>query len=126
MKMNQETNKNQGLIRTIKMYQLIILALIIFIIGIYFNFYVMINNGGKMPVKLYDSPYDYESSKHFSFNNNEEVKFWILSDMIPIGYSRLSIGGIYIFCGIIIMVYVNLLNLKFFINKRKCTQDKSS
>lgn len=58
------------------------------------NFKVIQENGGRMPVL---ADFHYESDKHFTYQNKEEVNSSYLSDIYPIGDSYYSIGDLIMF-----------------------------
>lgn len=87
------------------LYQIEMIILVILIIGINFNAIVTNSNQGKMPVKNGNS-----TKTHISYQNNNEVKYWYLSDIIKLPYLAMSIGDVLLYismigiiiCGIVI------------------------
>lgn len=84
----------------------------ILIFGIISNFIVMINNNGDMPVK---ADFDYSDNAHFTYQDNKDVKYWYLSDIIEFKNSIWSIGDILIYIGLVgwLLFYSSYLFLKF-------------
>lgn len=85
----------------------------------------LIHNGGRMPV--YTSILFEDDSRHFRFENKEEVKYWALSDIFymdlrkynlwfSIGDVIIILGGIY---AIIIAIYYTKEVIKNKKNKKK-------
>lgn len=68
------------------------IMLVILIIGINFNAVVTNANQGKMPVKS-----GYSTKTHVSYQNNSEVKYWYLSDIIKLPYVAMSIGDLLLY-----------------------------
>lgn len=62
---------------------------VVMVIGMSFNFHVMMSNGGKMPVQD-DYLGDYD--QHFSFQDKDEVNNYYLTDIIRTGNMMSSIG----------------------------------
>lgn len=84
---------------------------ILVFMGTSFNFYAVMDNGGRMPVQ---ATYGSDTDTHFYFTEPHEVERYYLTDIIFIPSkkygSMISIGDILIFTGIILMVGV-LINL---------------
>ena len=82
-------------------YFAILLAFFMFISfsGLLMNYTAKFYNNGKMPVK-FDS-YSFETNRHFSYSNKEEVNFWFLSDIYPASFGTFSIGDYFLFLGAI-------------------------
>ena len=78
------------------LYQIEMIILVILIIGINFNAVVTNSNQGKMPVKN-----GHSTETHFSYQNNSEVKYWYLSDIIKLPYITMSIGDMLLYISII-------------------------
>jgi len=82
------------------------ITLIVIIIGICFNFVVMINNQGKMPVF---SQYNLDDLSHFSYQNSSQVNYSFFADKFK-GFGWIaSIGDIVMFLGL--SAYFGLLGL---------------
>ena len=97
--------------------------LIAVLFGVSFNFAVMINNQGKMPV-LQEG--NYSDSHHFSYLNNSEINYPYLSDIIPLFNYFWSIGDLIVLIGVtgfvlfsIIYIKVNLKEVKNGIRKSR-------
>jgi hypothetical protein len=85
------------------------IILLILIAGITSNFLVVTNNGGRMPFyseQIADSGSTYISESHFSFINKEEVKYYYLSDIIPLGdWMIVSIGDIIMAATFVLIIF---------------------
>jgi len=80
--------------------------------GTLLNNFVISQNGGKMPVYPnfsyftgYVNPRAFEKIQGIHVLGGEDTKFWILSDIIDIGWSVLSIGDIFIRVLAFLVVY---------------------
>lgn len=82
------------------------LFVLVIIIGMILNFMVVSLNNNQMPVKA-DS--EYQDSFYFSYQNNSEVKLWILTDWIGFDTEnnayRFSLGDIVMMCGVIGIIF---------------------
>lgn len=82
----------------------LLMLLLLILLGGVSNSFVIQKNGGKMPVL--SSNY-FETEKHFGYRNINEVKWYILSDIIKIkGNSYLerythSIGDLFLYVAIV-------------------------
>jgi hypothetical protein len=77
------------------MWILLISFTVVFIGGV-MNFIVIVDNGGKMPVR---GIYIIDSDEHFYYENKEDVEKWYLSDIMNIGRAAFSIGDIFLLLG---------------------------
>jgi hypothetical protein len=99
----------------------ILFFMMMVMIGCTFNFYVIVGNGGKMPVQSF---YKFETDSHFSFVEGDEVNYFYLTDIIPLGKSIWSIGdfimlfgtGCFFLLGLIYIINLKLEEIKF----KKC------
>lgn len=78
------------------------------------NLLAISDNGGRMPVK----DLGYETDRHFSFEENSEVKYWFFSDIIYIGNYIASIGDIGMVIGVILSGIFCFLNMKDYIKHK--------
>lgn len=93
---------------------LYIFFLILLLLGVLINSHVVIINGGKMPVKTTNpnlKGVGFEK-EFIIFQNNNEVKFWFLADIIKIGSAYISIGDIFCFCAFALFLYIQFYYLK--------------
>ena len=85
----------------IKDFAMIIVFLFtIFLLGLLMNITVKMSNDWKMPVfnsNIYSS---FETEKHFSYSDKNEISFWYFSDIIEFKTKIASIGDIFIFAGV--------------------------
>lgn len=58
---------------------LIMLSFVIILAGMSANFHAVVSNGGKMPVQ---SRFEYQTLTHFSFQEKDEVNYYLLTDII--------------------------------------------
>ncbi len=91
------------------------------IAGTLLNNFVMAQNGGKMPVfpnfsyiTGYANPQSFSKTQGIHILGTAQTKWWVLSDILDIGWSVLSIGDILIRCFVLFTVYytVKALNNK--------------
>lgn len=75
----------------------------ILMMGMVFNFYAITSNDGRMPV---ESNYGFDTERHFSFQNKDEVKFYYLTDIIKLPFTIVSIGDIIIVIGLGLMTII--------------------
>lgn len=87
-------------------------CLVFILLGASLNFIVMEQNGGRMPVK--SNFYGAISEKHLAFQENDQVEFYFLGDIIDLRFMQVSIGDLIIICFIIA-----LLNFSFRYRKTK-------
>ena len=80
---------------------------VITMVGLTMNFVVIANNSGKMPVKIDDLPIKYIDT-HFSYENNDEINYYFLADNHQIMKWRLSLGDIFMFFSLLIVVILHI------------------
>ncbi len=94
--------------KIISVLVLIVLFCGLFLIGVIFNTWVQKANGGKMPFKLsiiYEGVYSYSDDTHFSYTDNSEVKYPILTDIIKTPFGIASLGDFFmVFFGLFIFL----------------------
>ena len=76
----------------------------IFMAGMFFNFIVMTNNGGRMPVEL---SYNYSDYDHFSYQNKSEISYHYYSDIYLIFGCIYSLGDLLMLA--VVFVIIGLL-----------------
>lgn len=101
----------------IKILVLLNICLVIIMIGILCNFSVMVSNLGKMPVK---SIYNFSDERHFSFQDNSQIKYPFFADKIECFGWIASIGDFIMFFGLV--AYFVLLG-KFILKRRKLKKE---
>jgi len=80
----------------------ICLGLSILVLGVMFQYAVIMANNYQMPVPNGD--YNIKiTERHFFFNSSSEVSLYYLTDIIPLGRNMISIGDVFIFVGIIMV-----------------------
>ena len=77
-------------------------------VGLTMNYVVILDNNGKMPVKINDLPEKYIDT-HFSYNNNDEINYSFLADNHKIGKRRLSLGDILMFFSFLIIIILHII-----------------
>ena len=77
-------------------------GLLFAMLGALVNLFVMVVNGGKMPV--YTGFY-FETDLHFGFTNFSEVNYPYFTDIINLHWFIISIGDILIFFGALIVFF---------------------
>lgn len=87
----------------VKYLSFMTLCIFVIIIGGVLNYEVMLRNGGKMPVFL---SYEYETNIYFSFQNIEEVHYWFLGDIFPLGSRLFSVGDVVSALGFLLIILV--------------------
>lgn len=106
-------------------YCILLISCIIMMLGMTFNFIVITENGGKMPV-YWDN--NYSDADHFSFQNLSEVEHPYYSDMIQIYNSIYSIGDIIMLFAVTIVILTAIIFIfiplmfrlnRYFKNKRR-------
>lgn len=85
------------LTKIMRLKDLMIFVMSTLIIGATMNFYAVLSNDCKMPVKL---DYSFSDNFHKSFNDFSEVKYPILSDIFSLGIFYFSIGDLIMFISI--------------------------
>jgi len=102
-------------IKEIKLIQNRNFYLIIFCIGMILNMFVFSANGYLMPVKS-EREYNFNNNKHFTYQNNSEVKLWLLTDWLFIKIKNniiyFSIGDLIILVSILTLIYNTISLLK--------------
>jgi len=88
---------------------LITLLIVSLSVGMVFNFIVVSQNGGKMPVK---SIYNFETDEHFSFNLDEEVKHHRFADRYKIGRFIFSLGDFVMLFSFITLLIMGSIQIK--------------
>jgi len=79
-------------------YYLMNILMVVVLLGGVMNFQAVASNGGKMPAKL---DFAYEGEKHFSFQNDSEVKYPVFADRYSIGDLMFSLGDIFLVGGLV-------------------------
>lgn len=87
-----------------KGYYLLIFAIILFVLGMTFNFQAISKNEGRMPVLFKNTSLNYSTEEHFAINpeNLGEIRYLYLSDIYHIRGNYISIGDIFMFIGLIL------------------------
>ncbi len=96
---------------------LLLFFLVIFMEGSLLNHIVMENNNGKMPVKILDLEYKtkcVQTSYHFSYQNNNEINFWYLSDIYKTPTMIFSIGDFFVWLGFYTALFLFLITELYF------------
>jgi len=83
-----------------KIVVILTIAILLIMIGIKCNFEVMINNGGRMPIKW--DFYSTEIDEYVLWEDKADVEYWYLGDNIKIWIIMFSIGDLLILSGFII------------------------
>jgi len=91
---------DQGIRKSGYNYLIMTIACLIMMTGMCFNFIVMTENGGKMPVYL---DFNYTDEDHFSYHNFSEVKHPYYSDIFPIFNGLYSLGDLFMIFAMAIM-----------------------
>jgi len=86
------------------------------------NILAISTNGGKMPV--YANDIQFETSKHFSFDEKNSVNNFILTDWIDIKFAWMSLGDIMIFIGVSFILGINSIILIRSLKGRRLWQKK--
>ena len=81
------------------------------VVGGALNKLAIYNNDGRMPVR---SDWVWQTSTHFAYDNKSQVNLWFLSDFIPIGHARLSIGDAIMLSGVFLNVMACVFILIYF------------
>lgn len=79
---------------------------LILLLGSALNRTAIEENNGKMPV-LTSS--DYETKTHFSFQDPEEINYYVLSDIIYIGKKIYSVGDVLLLVGFLFLLLFFIL-----------------
>ncbi len=97
--------------------------------GTLLNNFVMAQNGGRMPVfpkfsyiTGYADPVAIANIKGIHILGTTQAKWWILSDILDVGWSVLSIGDLFIRVFVLLIIYqtIKVMNIKMYgIVKRK-------
>lgn len=85
------------------------------ILGLTFNTTAVIENRCKMPVQ---SPFKYETSTHFSFQDPKEVNYYTLTDIIQIKSQVWSIGDLMMIGGLILFTFSSIFCVYYVVSKR--------
>jgi hypothetical protein len=97
----------------------IIIYLLIIILGFLSNYAALSLNDGRMPVQ---TNYYIDDSTHFSFQDQDEIKLYYLSDIFPIKTKNytltISIGDILLALGYL-MFLMGLIKLVIYKHKNK-------
>jgi len=94
----------------IKLQVAVITLMLFFMIGMNCNFFVIKENGGKMPVYIpAELNYEFETDEHFSYSENDEVVKAYLSDKYYYGESIYSLGDLLMTFFMLIIVLLLLV-----------------
>ena len=77
-------------------------AILLIMIGMKCNFTVMINNGGRMPLKW--DYYSTEIDEYVLWDDKTQVEYWYLGDNIKVWILMFSIGDLLILSGFLITI----------------------
>ncbi|SHJ08738.1 hypothetical protein SAMN02745691_01313 [Parasporobacterium paucivorans DSM 15970] len=109
-----------------KLYKQGLLGAGLIIAGTFLNKFVMIQNGGKMPVypslsKItgYFDASAIQTADSIHILGNESVRFKFLTDYIDVGYSIMSIGDLLIHSFVFITVYYSIKELNKKLEREK-------
>lgn len=80
-----------------------ICALVILLIGAASNFLAVTSNECRMPVLIKE--YSFKDSTHFSFKEDSEVRFPLLSDRITLYKNIVSVGDIIMTACVLVVIY---------------------
>ncbi len=98
------------------LWVIITIGMIIIFLGISTNSIVITDNGGKMPVQYY---VEFETNRHVSFTNMENVRFWYFSDIFKMPRWIFSIGDFLIVLGILIVLEGSIFNIIYNLRENK-------
>lgn len=98
------------------------LSIFIMSIGILFNFIVIVENGGKMPVYVnHDLKGIIDEKEHFYYNNKEDVNYSHLTDIIPFRFNgekyKASIGDAVMILSIVSLIVFSFLYTRKLVRK---------
>ena len=99
-----------------KMQVFIFIAIILLFWGVAMNEIAVKENSCKMPVKSY---YQFETDCHFSYNDSDNVKYKIFTDIIDVRFGTASIGDFFLLIGTIWLVIFAVFFIIFKIKQRK-------
>lgn len=89
--------------KTKQLASILVLFAVVFLLGMAMNMIAVYGNGGKMPVKFnrvyYSYQQNFETGEHFSYQDNNEVNFWYLSDIFKSSRRIFSIGDFFLTLG---------------------------
>lgn len=88
---------------------LMLICLLALLLGALLNYIVISSNECRMPVY---TEYDINTTKHFSFKNKSEVKFFWFADTIPIQFTYYSIGDLCLLFGGGLFIFAIILRIK--------------
>ena len=100
---------------------------ILLLIGMTFNFLTVVTNQGLMPVK---TNLEVNSDFHFGYQNNYEVNYWYLSDIIYVNIPFtdvsiiMSIGDILIYFSLVCLILLFDFLLIYLRDKMSITKFK--
>lgn len=98
------------------------LSIFIMTLGILFNFIVIVENGGKMPVYVnHDLKGIIDEKEHFYYNDKSEIEYPHLSDIIPFRFNgekyKASIGDVVMISSLTSLVIFSFLYTRKLVRK---------